>query len=303
MVMIEPTGKVLGATVTGIDLSAPISHDELVILLRALGDHGVLRLPDQLIDARQLRDFSLLFGRLQQSTSGAAHAEPGMTDVSILSNVKENGRFIGVPDAGQDWHTDMTYNQTPGFVNVLVAHKVPMRDGKPLGATQFTNTQAAYEGLPADVKAKLEGMTATHDINKYWEEVRRNGSPRPPLTPEQRAAKPPAVHPVILTHPISGRKVIYVNPGFTERIHQLPQDESDAMLQYLFDHILKPEYRYVNHWTVGDVLLWDHLGTWHYAIPDYRPDEERLMKRCQVMADKIFDPEFQRAMIGAPRAA
>ena len=304
MMMIEPTGQVLGATITGIDLSSPISHDELVTLLRALGDHGVLRLPNQPIDARQLRDFSARFGRLQQSTTGAAHSEPGMTDVSILSNVKVNGRLIGVPDAGQDWHTDMTYNQTPGFVNVLVAHKVPMRDGKPLGATQFVNTQAAYDGLPADVKAKLAGATATHDLNMYWEHMRREkGSTRAPLTEQQRRERPPSVHPVLLTHPITGRKVIYANPGFTERIDGWPRSESDAMLAFLFAHILEPEYRYVHCWTVGDLLLWDHLGTWHYAVPDYGPDEHRLMKRCQVMADRIFDPAFLREALGERQTA
>ena len=294
------SGKgVLGARISGVDLNAPLSPADFATILRALGEHSVLCFPDQLIDAAALKAFSERFGKLQV-VHGIPYFEPGMPEVSILSNVIENGRQLGVPDAGQDWHTDMTYNQVVGFVNVLVAHKVPVRDGKPLGSTEFTSTHAAYEALPAEVKARLANATATHDLNMYWEQMRRNkGSKRPPLTPEQRRERPPVHHPVFLTHPITGRKVIYVNPGFTESIDGMPVDESAATLKMLFDHVLEPRFRYVHSWAVGDVLLWDHIGTWHYAVPDYRADEPRLMKRCQVLADRIFDPAFTRAALAA----
>jgi taurine dioxygenase len=108
---------------------------------------------------------------------------------------------------------------------------------------------------------------------------------------------------LFLTHPITGRKVIYVNPGFTVRIDQLDSAESREMLDSLFSHVLQPRYRYVHQWTVGDVLVWDHIGTWHFAVPDYGPDEHRLMKRCQVLADRVFDPEFVRKAIEARAAA
>jgi taurine dioxygenase len=178
--------------------------------------------------------------------------------------------------------------------------KVPRRDGRVLGATAFVNTHAAYEGLPAELKERLAGMTATHDFDKFWENMRgRPGSRRGPMTEEQRRARPPSVHPVFLAHPITGRTVLYCNPGYAIRINELPESESDAVLQRLFEHQLRPEYRYVNQWTEGDVLVWDHIGTLHNAIPDYGPDEHRLMKRCQVMADKIFDPAFLRAVLSA----
>lgn len=299
MLKIEPGTSTLGARVYGVDLTAALADADFAAVLRALGDHGVLCFPAQPIEAAALKAFSSRFGQLQV-VHGIPYFEPGMPEVSILSNAIENGRQIGVPDAGQDWHTDMTYNATVGFVNVLVAHRVPMRDGQALGATEFTNTQAAYDDLPADLKVGLANASASHDLNVFWEHMRKNkGSKRPPLTPEQRRERPPVHHPVFLTHPISGRKVIYVNPGFTECIDGMPADESAATLKMLFDHVLSPRYRHVHRWTLGDVLLWDHIGTWHYARPDYRADEPRLMKRCQVLADRIFDPAFTRAALAA----
>ena len=207
----------------------------------------------------------------------------------ILSNIVENGKPIGMADAGQDWHTDMSYSKTIAFANVLYGIKIPRRDGKPLGATEFSSMHAAYEGLPEDLKQRLEGMTVLHDFNKFWEMMRREkGSKRPPLTEAQRKAKPPVSHPIFLTHPITGRKVLYANPGYSMRINELPEKESDEMLAFLFAHQTKPEYRYRAQWQVKDLLMWENFGTIHNAIPDYGPDEHRLIKRCQVMATRFF---------------
>ncbi|MEQ1814038.1 MAG: TauD/TfdA family dioxygenase [Candidatus Nitrotoga sp.] len=299
MMNIQPTREVLGATVTGIDLRRPLAHDDFVTLLKALGDHGVLRFPEQLISAVELKQFSENFGSLHV-LSAAKYFEPGLPEVTILSNIKRNGKPVGAADAGQFWHTDMAYNHIVGFVNVLVAHEVPMRNGAPLGATEFTNTQAAYSGLPIEIKARLADAVAIHDLNKSWERSRtERNSVRPPLTEAQRREYPPVSHPVFLTHPITGRKVIYVTPSYVVNIEGMPPDESLQMLDFLCEHILKPEYRYVHRWAVGDVLMWDHLGTWHNAISDYSPAEPRLMKRCQVMANRIFDHSFLKATIGA----
>ena len=289
MLKIEPGNAILGATVTGVDLAHPLAETDHARVLQALGQYGVLCFPKQPIDAEALRAFSSRFGSLQVISKTT---EPGMPEVSILSNVVENGRHIGTPDAGQDWHTDMTYNRVVGFVNVLVAKQVPMRNGRPLGATAFTNTQAAYDDLPADVKARLANATALHDWNHFHELMRSKGSKRPPLSEAQRRERPPVPHPVFLTHPISGRKVIYVNPGFTVRINELAPDASRDMLDFLFAHVLQPRYCYTHHWSVDDVLIWDHLGTWHCAVADYESNEHRLMKRCQVLADKIFEPAY-----------
>jgi taurine dioxygenase len=292
---IEPTGHILGATVQGIDLAQPLSDEHFALILKSLGAHGVLRFPDQKLEARQLRDFSQRFGRIQATLSGRHH-EPGMPEVGILSNIIENGEPIGITDAGQDWHTDMSYNETIGFLNVLYAVKIPRRDGRVLGATMFANTRAAYEGLAPAIKERLRTATATHDFNKFWENMRRRpGSLRDPLTPEQRRKRPPSVHPVFLTHPITGKTVLYCNPGYAIRINELDEAASERMLALLFAHQLQPRYQWTHQWTEGDVLVWDHIGTLHNAVADYGPHEHRLMKRCQVMADRVFDPGFVRS--------
>jgi taurine dioxygenase len=296
---IEPTGKILGATVTGVDLSQPLSDANFATILEALGRHGVLHFPRQRLEAVALRDFSRRFGRIQATLTGRHH-EPGMPEVGILSNIIENGEPIGITDAGQDWHTDMSYNETIGFLNVLFAVKVPRRNGRVLGDTLFANTQAAYEDLSPELKTRLRGMTGTHDFNKFWEKMRtRPGSLRDPLSPEQRRRRPPSVHPIFLTHPINGKTVLYCNPGYAIRINELDEAESDRVLEELFAHQLQPKYQYRHQWTEGDVLVWEHVGTLHNAIPDYGPDEHRLMKRCQVMADRIFDPAFVRDALAA----
>ena len=122
------------------------------------------------------------------------------------------------------------------------------------------------------------------------------------MSEEHRRRRPPSVHPVFLTHPITGRRALYCNPGYAIRINELEESESDRVLEMLFAHQLQPKYQYTHHWTEGDVLVWDHIGTLHNAIADYRPDEHRLMKRCQVMADRIFDPEFLREALSAVSA-
>jgi taurine dioxygenase len=297
MLKIQPNETMPGARVTGVDLSRPLAGREFAQILHALGEHAVLCFPDQPIDATALRSFSARFGELQIISR---KTEPGMPEVSILSNVIENGEAIGLPDAGQDWHTDMTYNRVPGFVNVLVAHRVPMRDGKALGGTEFADTRAAYDDLPDPVKRKLATATAMHDWNKFQEHMRiKKGSKRPPLTAAQKAQRPPVPHPVFLTHPISGRKIIYVNPGFTTHIEGMDETGSRDTLDHLFAHVLQAKYRWTHRWSVGDVLVWDHLSTWHCAIADYRADEYRLMKRCQVLADKVFDRAFLQTALEA----
>ena len=187
----------------------------------------------------------------------------------------------------------MTYREVPGFVNVLYGIRIPHRDGKPLGGTEFSNMHLAYEDLPSEIKGRLAQMTATHDFEKFWEHMRRNrGSERPAMTDQQRRRRPPVIHPVFLMHPITGRKVLYCNPGYSVRINELPMRESEEMLEFLFAHQLQMKFRYTHVWTENDVLLWDHFGTIHRAIADYRPDEIRLIRRCQVMATKVFDPAF-----------
>lgn len=281
---ILPSGKTLGATITGLDLSKPLTEAELSEVKHALGAYGVLRFPKQQLTAQQQVDFSARFGKLEINVANAFQ-EPGLPQVMILSNIVENGKPIGLSDAGQSWHTDMSYSKTIAFANVLYGIKIPVRDGKTLGNTEFCNMHAAYDDLPDDLKRKLDGKTVLHDFNKFWEMMRREkGSSRPPLTEAQRKQKSPVSHPIFLTHPLTGRKVLYANPGYSMRINELPEKESDEILAFLFEHQLQAKYRYANVWEEGDVLLWEDIGTIHNAVADYAPHEPRLIKRCQVMA-------------------
>jgi alpha-ketoglutarate-dependent taurine dioxygenase len=198
MTAIEPSGQILGATVRGLDLAKPLSDAHFATILEALGRHGVLRFPSQKLEAIELRDFSRRFGQIQATLTGRHH-EPGMPEVGYLSNIIENGEPIGITDAGQDWHTDMSYNETIGFLNVLYAVKVPRRDGQVLGATMFANTQAAYEDLAPELKAPRE-----RDGHPRLQQVLGEHAPpsRQPAGPAHRRAAPPAaaVRPSALSH-------------------------------------------------------------------------------------------------------
>ncbi|HEY0184180.1 MAG TPA: TauD/TfdA family dioxygenase [Rhodopila sp.] len=303
MLTIEPTAAVLGATIRGVNLAEPLTDADFGRILLALGQYGVLRFPDQTLDIGDVKRFSELFGEIQGNPIQAVDVTKPYPEVGILSNLKENGAYIGSPDAGQDWHTDMSYRETIGFVNVLYGIRIPRRAGKPLGGTEFANMRAAYDALPQEIKTRLDGMTVTHDFEKFWEHMRQHkASGRPAMTDEQRRRRPPVVHPVFLTHPITGRKVLYCNEGYAVRINELSQAESDEMLDYLFRHQLEMRFRYTHEWNENDLLIWDHLGTIHRAIADYGPDEIRLMRRCQVMATKVFDPDFLRPALEAASA-
>jgi len=284
-----PSGESLGARIEGLDLAQPLAPAALDLVLQALGKYGVLRFPRQQLTGRELRDFSAQLGELEINVGSAGYQEPGVPEVMTLSNIVENGRPIGLADAGQGWHTDMSYSRMVAFANVLYGIKIPKRGGKPLGATQFANTQAAYADLPADVKRTLAGKTVLHDFEKFWEMMRREkGSKRPPLTDAQRRAKPPVSHPVFLRHPLNGNMVLYANPGYSVRINELSQQESDEMLEFLFRHQLQSKYIHTSAWEEGDVLVWEDVGTIHNALADYGPHEHRLVKRCQVMANRYF---------------
>ena len=282
------SGRLLGARIEGLDLSTALENGEVEGIVDALGRYGVVCFPRQKLTARQQRDFAARFGELEINVASGPYQEPGIPEVMTLSNIVKDGKPIGLSDAGQDWHTDMSYSKTIAFANVLYALEVPRRHGKTLGDTEFSSMQAAYDGLPDDLRKKLEGMTVLHDFNKFWEMMRREkGSQRPPLTEAQRKQKPPVSHPIFLEHPITRRKVLYANPGYSMRINELPQKESDEILEFLFKHQLKPEYRYRHPWNEGDVLMWENFGTIHNAIADYGPDEHRLVRRCQVMATRF----------------
>ena len=284
IVQIIPNQGGVGARVDGIDLSRPLSDDDFPTILRVLGGSGVLCFPDQSLEAAELSAFGSRFGELEHNVANAFYP-PGHPEVMILSNIQQDGKAIGLNDAGQGWHTDMSYSKEIALANVLHAKKVPVRDGCPLGATQFRDMHAAYDDLPGEVKSRLEGRSAIHDFNKFWEMMRsRPGSSRPALTEEQRRKKPPVSQPIFRAHPVTGRRVLYCNPGYAVRIEDMEEAESDAVLESLFKHQAQDKYLYSHRWTPGDVLMWDNIATTHNAVSDYEPDEPRLILRVQVMA-------------------
>jgi taurine dioxygenase len=285
---IQPSGETLGATIEDIDLSKPVPQDGFKRILRVLGEFGVVCFPGQDLETDAFARFGAMFGDLEINVANQFH-EPGHPQVMILSNMTKDGKPIGLGDAGQGWHTDMSYSKDIALANILYAIKVPMRDGRPLGDTQFRNMHAAYDGLPVDIKRRLAGRTATHDFAKFWDMMReRPGSQRAPLTSEQRAKKPPVSQLIFRTHPITGRTILYCNPGYVMRIDDMERRESEDLLQFLFAHQEKPEYFYAHQWAEGQVLMWDNIGTVHNAVPDYRTDEPRYMRRVQVMATKDY---------------
>jgi taurine dioxygenase len=278
----------LGATIEDVELAEPISDNEFKQILRALGAYGVLCFPRQTLETAALARFGRLFGQLEINVANQFH-ERGFPEVMVLSNMTEDSEPIGLGDAGQGWHTDMSYSKDVALASVLHAIKVPTRDGRPLGDTQFSNMHMAYEDLSVDVKKQLKGLTATHDFSKFWDMMRaRPGSPREPLTAEQRAKRPPVSQPIFRTHPITGGTVLYCNPGYVVSIDGMTETQSGQLLDFLFKHQVKKKFFYAHKWAKGDVLMWDNIGTLHQAVPDYRPDEPRYMRRVQVMATKDY---------------
>lgn len=296
MSKIEPSGESLGATVHDIDISKPLDDGDYTTIMKALGEYGVLRFPDQDLKPEQQKAFAERFGTLEINVAAGPYTFPDLPEVMILSNIKKDGKPIGLGDAGQGWHTDMSYSREIAFANVLYGIEIPERDGKPLGGTQFANMHAAYADLPEDLKERLEGVSAIHDFEKFWEMMRaRPGTTRGPLTLEQRAKKPPVPQPVVRVHPITKRKVLYCNPGYATELIGVEKGESDEILDFLFAHQLQDKYIYTHRWRPRDLLIWENIGTIHNALADYGPDEHRLIWRCQVMADKVLDPSFEIA--------
>src|SRR5262249_13021824 len=160
---------------------------------------------------------------------------PGFPQISVLSNIIENGERIGHPDAGLIWHRDMTYYQPPGFINVLHAHIVPHRDGKPLGPTEFINSSAACDDLPAEIKRRLEGAIGRHDHDAYSASAVKAGSQREAFKAKPAKARD-TVHPVLLTHPVTGRQVLYCCPTTVAEITGPAVGDGEELLRILREH-------------------------------------------------------------------
>ncbi len=282
---IEPSGGILGARIWDCDLRRPLDDAAVRAIRDALGAYAVLCFPQQALSPAELAAFGGRFGELEINVASTNFQVPDHPPVMILSNVVEDGRPIGLADAGQGWHTDMSYSRQIALATVLHAKRVPVRDGRALGNTEFRDMRAAYDDLDPAVQARIEGKTAIHDFAKFWDMMRlRPGSRRAALTAAQQARKPPVAQPLVRRHPISGRRVLYCNPGYAMQVEGMGRAESDALLDLLFRHQQQDRYLWAHRWTEGDVLMWDDIATTHNAVADYAPDEPRLMYRVQVMA-------------------
>jgi taurine dioxygenase len=170
--------------------------------------------------------------------------------------------------------------QRPSRCSLLHAKEVPCRDGQVLGDTIFTNAIAAYEALPDSMKRRLKGLKAIH---RYSERKRIENSPRPQLTKAQLEATPDVAHPIVRTHPATGRKALYVTEGECIGIEGMPAEDGRALIAALHVHCIRPEFQYRHKWQVGDLLMWDNATSMHLAICDYRLPERRLMYRTTVI--------------------
>lgn len=267
---------VLGALVEGINLARPLSDEQRQEISDALLAHQVLFFRDQQLSPTQQRDFAARFGQLHTHPIYPSH--PDAPEVMVLDTEAFDLRDNAI------WHTDVTFIETPPLGAVLAARLLPETGGDTLWASGI----AAFEALSAPLRQLLDGLTATHDFTKSFP-LERYGTRPEDLQrwDKTRLENPPISHPVIRTHPVSGRKALFVNDGFTTRINELSEKESAALLAFLFAHQARPEFSLRWRWQAGDVAFWDNRATQHYAVDDYRPTR-RIMHRATILGDKPF---------------
>ncbi|MBD9646229.1 MULTISPECIES: taurine dioxygenase [Pantoea] len=269
-------GPNIGAQVSDVDLSRPLSDAQFEQLYHGLLRHQVLFLRNQVITPEQQRALAIRFGDLHIHPV-YPHAE-GVEEIIVLDTHQDN------PPDNDNWHTDVTFIQTPPAIAILASKLLPESGGDTLWSTGI----AAYEALSEPFKTLLNGLQAEHDFKKSFQEYKYRKTEEEHQRWQQAVAKnPPVQHPVIRTHPVSGRKALFVNEGFTTRLLGLSEKESDALLNFLFWHSAKPEFQVRWRWQENDVAIWDNRVTQHYANADYYP-ARRVMHRATVLGDKPF---------------
>jgi taurine dioxygenase len=277
---IRPLSRACGAEVAGLDLTRPLGADVVQTLHQALGENGILLFRHAELTPAQHIAFSRHFGPLESHVVGDFNL-PGHPEIFVVSNVKEDGKLKGAVHAGQYWHSDLSYMRHPSLGSLLLCHEMPAVGGD----TMWANMYLAYETLSDLMRSFLDGLVAVHDYSHAYDTYFAHLKERPPLTPEQRAKTPPVEHPLVRTHPVTGRKALYVNPGFTTGIVGMPREESRAILDFLFTHSTRPEFIYRHRWNVHDLMFWDNRCTMHYALADYDFSVRRHMHRTTVAGD------------------
>ncbi|UBH26845.1 taurine dioxygenase [Aeromonas enteropelogenes] len=273
---ITPLGPHIGAEIGGLTLAEPLSGQLFELIQQALLTHQVLFFREQPITPLSQRALAHRFGDLHIHPV-YPHA-PETEEIIVLDTHHDN------PPDNDNWHTDVTFIETPPALAILAAKQLPPVGGDTLWASGI----AAFEGLSPRLQQLLAGLEAEHDFTKSFPAHRHNASPAEYLRWQEAAARhPPLRHPVVRTHPLSGRQALFVNEGFTTRLPDLPVQESEALLAFLFRHIARPEYQVRWRWRENDIAIWDNRVTQHYANADYLP-ARRIMHRATVLGDKPF---------------
>lgn len=276
------TGAPLGAEVIGLDLSLPLGTADIARLHRAHLDYHVLVFRDQHITPAQQVDFSRHFGALQIHVLRNFQL-PGQPEVLVISNIQQDGKPVGLGDAGHFWHSDLSYKETPSLGSMLHAQELPAEGGD----TLFANQHAAWDALPDDLKREVEGLHAEHWYLARYDELRQRNPYRPQLTQAQIDEVRPVSHPVVRTHPETGRRALFVSEHFTTRILGVSEQRSRELLDLLFDHGTRAEHVYRHQWQPHDMVFWDNRSLMHLAAgcPDHL---RRKLYRTTIEGDVPF---------------
>jgi taurine dioxygenase len=268
---IIPTGAVLGAEIRGVDIAAPIDDATFAAIEGAYNEHGVIFFRDQRITPPQQVAFTRRFGEIEFNIFGERWSVTGSPEIVVVSNAIENGAPIGVRRAGENWHSDMCYSARPPRGTMLYALEIPELHGLTLGDTEFASAAAAWDALPEATRQRIDGHRAVFDFAG-----RKRAFP-----PKQSEIDryPPVSHPIVRTHPCTGRKCLYVMRDDCTGIEDMEPGEAEALIVALADHIVKPAFIYRHHWRPADLLMWDNCSVQHRAIQDYDLPQRRLMHR------------------------
>jgi len=265
---VEPLSEALGAAITGVDLGKALSAEDRTAIRQAWLDNVIIVFPGQKIVEDDQERFCRTFGKLELVRSATAVGSDHPS-VMMITNVKDTGKPTALEDGEMMFHYDQCYYEHPCMGSTLYAMEIPGEGGN----TLFSNCTKAYEGLSGAWKKRLKGLKA---LNYY--DYARNPTMRPDeINPEV----PQWIHPVVRTHAETGRKALFVNRLMSLHLEGLPIDESDEILDFLFNHIEKPEFIYEHVWSVGDLMLWDNRCSVH-ARTYFSPDERRMMRRVTI---------------------
>jgi len=287
VIKVQRSKAPLGAEILGVDLARDLDDAVFREIVDLFHEHEVVFFRDQRLTPEQHIAFSRRFGELEHHVRKDC-CRPGYPELFVVSNVIENGKPIGSQDAGLFWHSDLCYLKEPSRGSLFYAREVPVdAQGKPVGDTMFASGTAAYRALPESEKRKLAGVKAVNSYAKgYYRD--RNSGPRKPLTEEQKKHTPDVEHPIVRTHPHTGKQSLFVNEGYTASVVGMSEQESDALLTRLFEHGTRPEFVYRHQWRVGDFLIWDNCSTQHRAVMDYQLPQRRLMERATLCGTAPF---------------